>query len=145
MFFRCFSLVFFFFFRSMRVGAKTTQSAEKAHCLNMLSSTRTCTHRTYSSRHTITHCFVSHPRECTHFLQRRKAQRIPLLPCFCAWIQSSFLCFFPFSQEKSMQSWSHCNVCVLVFLPNDENQCGRITRNIETTRSGLTRKETKLR
>ena len=37
-------------------------------------------------------------------------------------------------KKKSMRSWSHCNVCVFVFLPNDENQCGRITRNIEKTR-----------
>ena len=38
-----------------------------------------------------------------------------------------------------MRGWSHCNVCVFVFLPNEENQCGWITRNIEKHAQALLR------
>ena len=108
------------FFSSDQCGrAQKTHKVPKrkkkhTHCLNMLSSTRTRTHRTYSTGHTTTHCFVS--RGCTHFLRRRTAQLIPLLPWLFLCLESivTFV-FLSFSQEKLARDLSHCNVCVFVF------------------------------
>ena len=55
--------------------------------------------------------------------------------CFCVWIQPhTCVLGLHFSQKRWI--WSHCNVCVFVYLPN-ENQCECITRNIEKTLPGL--------
>ena len=63
----------------------------------------------------------------------------PSISISCAWNPPLCLRFrLSLFAKKSMRSWSRCNVCVFVFLPNDENQCGRITRNIKKTRPGLT-------
>ena len=44
-----------------------------------------------------------------------------------------------FVAESQCGAGPICKVGVFVFLPIEENQCGRITRNIERTRPGLTK------
>ena len=152
-FFRCFSLVFFF--KSMWVGSKKTQSAEKntrlEHTYIMLSPTLTLflfsffrpwhyflalTFGQYilfdldkHERAHITPTVLDTPHFptqvskiwYTHF----KGSIHSFLLYFYVRNQPSSACVsgFHFSQ-KSMQSWSHYNVCVFVFLPNEQINAG---------------------
>ena len=66
--------------------------------------------------------------------------RIPFSTSVFEMNHHAYVSGFNFSQKKkSMRSWSHYNVCVFVFLANEQNQCGRIMRNIENTRPVLRR------
>ena len=67
-----------------------------------------------------------------------KAQFTPSFSISCLEATSCLRFRTSFLTKKSMRSWSHCIVCVFVFLPNEQSQCRRITRNIEKTRPGLT-------
>ena len=129
------------YLKSTRAGGKKTQSAKKNTIFGKLSPTLTGTHRTHSwfTGHTLLVYILFPVRKnckCNHTLQSMGST-----PSFSVSVyeingrRSTCVAGFHFSQ-KSMRSWS-MYACVFVFNPNDENQCGRITKNIEKTRPGL--------
>ena len=136
----------FFFFKSMRVGSKKKHKGPKKNTMLEPAISLTLTNinghipHPPSAGHTI-HSHLGEGRRgrgtsYTHF--KAWAQAVRFLFMFL----ESTVVHFQFalrvsSSQKNQWGAGPIAVCVFVFLPDEQNQYGRIMRSIENTRLGL--------